>query len=66
MNIEEEGTTFAQEIEIDVSQRMEIFRVPSHNDVEGADYYHDFKKVSVWSKHNNRIGILLIKSLLGK
>ena len=45
MNIEEEGTTFAQEIEIDVSQRMEIFRVPSHNDVEGADYYHDFKKV---------------------
>lgn len=47
MNIEEEGTTFAEEIEIDVSQRMEIFRVPSHNAVEGADYYHDFKKVSV-------------------
>ncbi|KAM7432784.1 hypothetical protein ABFA07_016864 [Porites harrisoni] len=44
MNIEEEGTTFAEEIEIDVSQRMEIFRVPPHNDVEGADYYHDFKK----------------------
>lgn len=47
MDIEEEGTTFAEEIEIDVSQRMEIFRVPPHNDVEGADYYHDFKKVSV-------------------
>ncbi|CAH3019418.1 unnamed protein product, partial [Porites evermanni] len=44
MNIEEEGTTFVQEIEIDVSEKMEIFRVPSHNDVEGADYFHDFEK----------------------
>lgn len=52
MNIEEEGTTFAEEIEIDVSQRMEIFRVPPHNDVEGADYYHDFKKVSVWQNRD--------------
>ena len=47
MNIEEKGKTFVEEIEIDVSQKIEIFRVPSHNDVERADYYHDFKKVSV-------------------
>lgn len=47
MNILEQGTTFTEEIDIDVSQKMEIFRVPSHNDVEGADYYHDFKAVSI-------------------
>ena len=41
MNILEQGTTFTEEIDIDVSQRMEMFPVPSHNDVEGADYYHD-------------------------
>ncbi|CAH3116369.1 unnamed protein product [Porites lobata] len=44
MNIEEKGKAFVEEIEIDVSQQIEIFRVPSHNDVEAAHYYHDFKK----------------------
>ena len=49
---------------IHVSQKIENFRVPSHNDVEGADYYHDFKKVSVPVKRCNRalqiLGILRI------
>ncbi|XP_044177626.1 uncharacterized protein LOC114976055 [Acropora millepora] len=43
MAIEEKGTPFAEEIDIDEDQDVEVFRVPAHNDVDGADFYHDFK-----------------------
>lgn len=42
--IEEKGTLFSEKIEVDEKQNSEIFRVPAHNDVDGADFYHDFKK----------------------
>lgn len=64
MNIEEKGKAFVEEIEIDVSQQIEIFRVPSHNDVEAAHYYHDFKKVSVSVKlYNRALQILVIEHI---
>ena len=46
MEIEEKGTKFLEEIDVDEKQDVEIFRVPSHNNVSGAHFYHDFKKVS--------------------
>lgn len=46
VEIEEKGTKILEEIDVDEKQDVEIFRVPSHNNVSGADFYHDFKKVS--------------------
>lgn len=43
MAIQEKGTPFSEDIDIDETQDVEVFRVPAHNDVEGADFYHDFK-----------------------
>lgn len=45
MVLEEDGTKFTERIEVDEEQEVEVFRVPAHNNVEGADFYHDFKKV---------------------
>ena len=45
MALEENGTKFIERIEVDEEQDVEVFRVPAHNNVEGADFYHDFKKV---------------------
>lgn len=45
MALEENGTKFTERIEIDEEQDVEVFRVPAHNNFEGADFYHDFKKV---------------------
>ncbi|XP_068756197.1 uncharacterized protein [Montipora capricornis] len=41
--LNENGTTFSESIEIDEEQKVEIFRVPAHNDVPAADFYNDFK-----------------------
>ncbi|XP_068682582.1 uncharacterized protein [Montipora foliosa] len=43
MAIEEKGTRYQEEIELDEDDEVEVFRVPKHNDVEAADFYHDFK-----------------------
>lgn len=42
----EKGTPFAEQIDVDEKENVEVFRVPAHNDVEGADFYHDFNMVS--------------------
>lgn len=47
MALEEKGTKFSERIDIDEQQDFEVFQVPAHNDVDGADFYHDFKMVSV-------------------
>jgi len=44
--MDEEGTRFSEEIDVDEKQDEVIFRVPPHNNVDGADFYHDFKMVS--------------------
>ena len=50
MSIVEKGTPYTEQIEVDEKQDFEIFRVPGHNDVDGADFYHDFKTVRlVWT-----------------
>lgn len=46
MALEENGTKFTERIEVDEEQDVAVFRVPAHNNVEGADFYHDFKMVS--------------------
>ena len=52
MSFQEKGTSFSEQIEIDEKQGVEVFRVPAHNNVDGADFYHDFKMVSVWKPDN--------------
>ena len=46
LEIIEKGTLFTEEVDIDERSSVEVFRVPAHNDVKGADFYHDFKMVS--------------------
>ena len=41
----EKGTIFKEDVDVDEQRKTEVFRVPAHNDVEGADFYNDFKKV---------------------
>ena len=45
MSIVEKGTPYTGRIEVDEKQDFAIFRVPAHNDVDGADFFHDFKMV---------------------
>ena len=47
MALVEKGTPFSEQIDVDEGRDAEVFRVPRHNDFEGADFYHDFKMVSV-------------------
>jgi len=49
MSILEKGTLYSERIEVDEQQGVEIFRVPAHNDVDAADFYHDFKMVRLVS-----------------
>ena len=53
MDLVEKGTPYSEEIDVDENNDVEVFRVPAHNDVEGADFYHDFKMVSGRSNNNN-------------
>lgn len=46
LHIEEEGTRFDEEIDIDDKEEVETFKVPRHNKVLGADFMNDFKIVS--------------------
>lgn len=43
MAIDEKGTRYQEEIDVNEDENVEVFRVPRHNGVEAADFYHDFK-----------------------
>lgn len=45
MSIVEDGTLFSEDIEVKEKEGVEVFHVPAHNDVDGADFYHDFRMV---------------------
>ena len=47
MNINEDGSNFHEKIEIDEEEQTILFRVPTHNNVEGATFLNDFKLVSL-------------------
>lgn len=48
LRLEEKGTQLSEEIDIDERRDVGVFRVPANNDVkEGAEFYHDFKMVSL-------------------
>jgi len=46
VEIDEKGTRFSEEIDVNEKGDTAVFRVPSHNNIDGADFYHDFKMVS--------------------
>ena len=37
---------FGKKIDFDEENTVAVFRVPAHNNVNGADFYHDFNLVS--------------------
>lgn len=45
LRIQESGTEFNETVTIDENEQTELFRVPTHNDVEKSDIMFDFKKV---------------------
>ena len=49
MPIVEKGTSdsYSEQIEVDENGGVVIFRVPAHDNVSAADFYHDFKMVSL-------------------
>ena len=44
--VNERGTTFEERIEIDEKEETALFRVPAHNQVDGAEILNDFRLVS--------------------
>ena len=54
MPIVENGTSFSEEIELDETRDVEVFRVPAHNGVNAADFFLDFKMVSLVSELKQR------------
>ena len=46
MAVEEKGTRFLEKIDFDEGNNVAVFRVPAHNNVNGADFYQDFNLVS--------------------
>ena len=46
VEIDEKGTRFSDEIDVDENGDEAVFRVPCHNNIDGANVYHDFKMVS--------------------
>lgn len=42
MSIKEKEAKFQEDIDINEKENFEVFRVPAHNNIEGADFYHDF------------------------
>ena len=46
LGINEHGTSFDEDIAIDEERDTVLFRVPPHNNVDGASFLNDFKLVS--------------------
>lgn len=61
MSIVEKGTPYTEQIEVDEKQDFEIFRVPGHNDIDGADFYHDFKTRVTVTKVPTRMACFIAK-----
>ena len=45
--VSENGATFTEDVEVDVDDRTEVFRVPQHNDVDAMEMMNDFKEVGL-------------------
>lgn len=53
-NIVENGASFNEQVEVDVDEQTEVFRVPQHNNVGAMDVMNDFEVVSlVFSNSQN-------------
>ena len=43
--VSENGATFTEDVEVDVDNQTEVFRVPQHNDVDAMEMMNDFREV---------------------
>ncbi len=46
LNVVENGTSVNEQIEVDVENQTEVFRVPQHNDADAVEIMNDFTAVS--------------------
>ena len=44
-HVSENGATFTEDVEVDVDNQTEVFRVPQHNDVDAMEMMNDFREV---------------------
>ena len=44
-SVSENGATFTEDVEVDVDNQTEVFRVPQHNDVDAMEMMNDFREV---------------------
>lgn len=51
MHLQERGTQFDEEVEVDEKNEVEVFKVPPHNNINGAVVMNDFKLVSYLSTY---------------
>ncbi|CAH3150901.1 unnamed protein product [Pocillopora meandrina] len=42
--VSENGATFTEDVEVDVDNQTEVFRVPQHNDVDAMEMMNDFRE----------------------
>ena len=47
VDIEEKGWKFTETLEVDTDKNTERVVVPTHNDVTGATFLHDFNLVNI-------------------
>ena len=47
VHIVERGTKYVEKIAIDEKNDLEVLYVPAHNGLTEADYFYDFKSVSM-------------------
>ena len=45
LNIDENGTSVNQEVDVDVDEQTEVIRVPKHNNVDALELMNDFISV---------------------
>ena len=45
--VSENGATFTEDVEVDVDNQTEVFRVPQHNDVDAMEMMNDFREVGL-------------------
>ena len=43
--VSENGATFTEDVEVDVDNQTEVFRVPQHNDLDAMEMMNDFREV---------------------
>ena len=47
MNIHEKGKRFQETVEINEKAKLQVYKVPAHNNVDQSEVMQDFKEVKI-------------------